>query len=211
MKVIEIKCPNCSAQLKTSSDRRMLFCEYCGTRIILDDGVVRSEHTENININNTQKHVNEAKLQRLEYEREIRNQKLEEEKKKKESAKRFGIVFSIVLVIAIAFGSLAYYMNQNKSIKKMNQQIENGLINIGYSSSSLRGRNYKTVKANLEALGFTNIELINLNDRGLGDMIFGNSSKEENTIARISVNGIESFSKYDCFNADDQIIISYHY
>ena len=49
--LIEVKCPNCNAQLKIGSDRQMFFCEYCGAQVFLDDGVARTEHTENININ----------------------------------------------------------------------------------------------------------------------------------------------------------------
>lgn len=41
MKLIEFKCPSCGADLKTDASREMMYCEYCGKRLILDDEAMR--------------------------------------------------------------------------------------------------------------------------------------------------------------------------
>lgn len=41
MKLIEFKCPSCGADLKTDASREMMYCEYCGKRLILDDESTR--------------------------------------------------------------------------------------------------------------------------------------------------------------------------
>ena len=218
--LIEVKCPNCNAQLKIGSDRQMFFCEYCGAQVFLDDGVARTEHTENININNTYKHIDEARVREIELEREIRNHQLELERKKKDSAKRYTGIIVAVAVVVFACG---FFLIRNavmdsrakkqQQIETMNQQVEMGMVNIGHSSGYYIDENYKSVKANLEALGFTNIKLVNLHDHGLLDGLlqdFMIDPKIANTVESISINGKDSFSEYDCFNTTDQIVITYH-
>ena len=39
MKLIDLTCPNCSAQMKVNSDRGQVVCEHCGTTILMDDEV----------------------------------------------------------------------------------------------------------------------------------------------------------------------------
>ena len=67
MKMMEVKCPNCNGQLSIAEDRADCYCEYCGTHILIDDGVKRT-----INIIR-----DEAKLKELEEDREIRRLKEE--------------------------------------------------------------------------------------------------------------------------------------
>lgn len=37
MKLQEFACPNCHAPLVPIKDARFMFCDYCGTRIVIDD------------------------------------------------------------------------------------------------------------------------------------------------------------------------------
>ena len=37
MKLQEFACPNCHAPLVPIKDARYMFCDYCGTRIVIDD------------------------------------------------------------------------------------------------------------------------------------------------------------------------------
>ncbi len=61
-----LKCPNCSASLTIQDDNRdFAFCEFCGTKIMLDD--YRSTHRV----------VDEAKIRQAEVEREIKLKKIE--------------------------------------------------------------------------------------------------------------------------------------
>ena len=36
MKMISLTCPECGADLETTSDRSILFCEYCGRKIMIE-------------------------------------------------------------------------------------------------------------------------------------------------------------------------------
>ena len=41
MKIIEFKCPACGADLKADLSRKIMYCEYCGKKLILDDEALR--------------------------------------------------------------------------------------------------------------------------------------------------------------------------
>lgn len=45
MKLIKMVCPSCGAKLDVDKDKTEFVCEYCHTTTLLDDGVVRVEHT----------------------------------------------------------------------------------------------------------------------------------------------------------------------
>jgi hypothetical protein len=77
-----------------------------------------------------------------------------------------------------------------------------GNISAGYYRD-LVGEDYKTVEAHFRAAGFTNIELIDLNDSGIA---FWNEGKVET----ISVGGDTSFDSLDFFDPNTKVVISYH-
>ena len=77
-----------------------------------------------------------------------------------------------------------------------------GKISAGYHSD-LIDEDYKTVVAHFEAAGFTNIEVIDLNDSGLA---FWNDGKVET----ISIGGNTSFSSSDYFYPDTKVVITHH-
>ena len=41
MKLISIVCPNCGAKLQTTSNAKMLTCDYCDCDVMIDDEVKR--------------------------------------------------------------------------------------------------------------------------------------------------------------------------
>lgn len=41
MKLIPLKCPNCGAQLNVDANKESVYCEHCGTRIMIDDEINR--------------------------------------------------------------------------------------------------------------------------------------------------------------------------
>lgn len=65
------------------------------------------------------------------------------------------------------------------------------------------GEDYKVVVAHFEAAGFTNIELIDLDDSGIA---FWKSEKVE----MISIGGNTDFETTDWFSPDTKVVISYH-
>lgn len=104
MKLISMICPHCGAQLSIDLDRRQAFCQYCGTKLLLDD-----ENSININnriVDEARLKEAEVRLKELEYqhEREIRQETI-----RKEQKRSFWIsvaVFFVVLLITLSVDSL---------------------------------------------------------------------------------------------------------
>lgn len=43
MKMYQLKCPSCGATIEVELDRKYMFCTYCGSKIYLDDNIIRIE------------------------------------------------------------------------------------------------------------------------------------------------------------------------
>lgn len=54
MKIIKLTCPNCNANLDLDSEREFGFCQYCGTKVYIQEEppntVVNQVITNNVNI-----------------------------------------------------------------------------------------------------------------------------------------------------------------
>lgn len=46
MKLIELTCPKCSANLKISVNGKNVFCEHCGAQFLIDDEVVKIQYVQ---------------------------------------------------------------------------------------------------------------------------------------------------------------------
>ena len=91
--VIELKCPRCGADLSAENDREILYCEYCGAKIVLTD-----ENT--FTINKTIRKIDDAEIARAETERIVQMHKIEMEKeqeKKKRKQLKYKIVIACLL------------------------------------------------------------------------------------------------------------------
>ncbi len=97
MKVYELKCSNCGADLKVSADRKIIFCEYCGTKNLIDDEIIRSE----VNHSGTIVYRDEAKLRELELKEAER---IREENKRKAKFRRWYLIVIIVAISSFALG-----------------------------------------------------------------------------------------------------------
>lgn len=102
MKLINLKCTNCGADLQVDPERKQVFCSYCGTKLLIDD--------ETINITN--RFIDEARLKEAEirlkeleyeHEREMREELLRQEQKK--SHRLSLMVYLAALVITYSVGS----------------------------------------------------------------------------------------------------------
>lgn len=92
-------CPNCGGVLMINPGEKSFFCQYCGSHLLYDDGVLRIEITQNIH------KYDEARIRELEYKI------LEDERKRRDEShisdkwkKTFlitGMVCLLVLLIAI--------------------------------------------------------------------------------------------------------------
>ena len=189
----QVVCPCCSARIEADiNGRDSVFCTYCGCQISLYDN--RSEYTINKNINvNKDIRVDKAIQHRYTDDAEL----LKEHNRAREerTARK---VLAVLMAVLIGFIAI---MASIEAIEEHRAQKE-GKISAG-SSSSLLKQDYKTVVANLEAAGFTNIEVIDLDDSGLA---FWNDGKVET----ISIGGNTSFSSSDYFYPDTKVVITHH-
>ena len=86
-----VKCPSCGAELMAKDGNRdFMFCEYCGTKIRLDD------------YQETHRFVDEARIKESENQKELELTRMEfEEKKRKEDHKIGFIAFGVVIGMLI--------------------------------------------------------------------------------------------------------------
>lgn len=69
IQTITMVCPSCGATLKTTSDREFLFCEYCGTKVMVDNNAVRLQFHI--------KKTDEAKIREIEAREAIEKKRIE--------------------------------------------------------------------------------------------------------------------------------------
>lgn len=97
MKLVNLKCPECSAQLKVDPSREFIYCEYCGTKILLD----REEKVTRT--------IDEAAIRQA--EADIRKAEAEEkiELKKIRADQINGIILLIMMIVLIISLFLLFY------------------------------------------------------------------------------------------------------
>lgn len=189
MKLEEIKCPSCGANIDMDiKGRESIFCPFCGSQISIDNGNKTINHNVNIN----KKITNIAEVERA------RNIDRENERNHKEY-KWTGIVLAVFIVVMFCFFG---FMSTNEE-RKTQKAIDSGMIQIGQSSEDMEGKKYNGVVEKLKIAGFTNITVIDLDDAGL-------IKNRKDTIESVSINGDTSFYKSEYFEPDAKIVVSYH-
>lgn len=91
MKLLTLKCPSCGGHLSIEEDRDFIFCQYCGTKIIID----RDNEF-------TYRHIDEADVKRAETERIVKLKELEFEKENRGNQTVSIVVCLIALVFVFA-------------------------------------------------------------------------------------------------------------
>ncbi len=121
MKLIEIKCPNCNASLEVDADRQFLFCQYCGTKIAVDDEVNRSETTYIIR--------DEAKIKEAEAKEKIALSEIELERNwqenRKKSMRRWRKCMLVLLIVGLVLLLVGFIF------RNFNEETSDMLLAIG--------------------------------------------------------------------------------
>ena len=78
MKLISLKCPECKADLNIEEGRKMCYCQYCGTRILIDDNSSTRTYLK----------IDEARIKEAEVDKAIRLKELEIEQMKLQNEER---------------------------------------------------------------------------------------------------------------------------
>ena len=92
-KLIKLKCPNCNADLSFKEERENYFCEYCGTKLLLDN--------DNEFI---YKHIDEAEVKKAETEQLVKLKELEMKEKEMEQKR---MLLKIKIIISLILGAIA--------------------------------------------------------------------------------------------------------
>lgn len=123
--------------------------------------------------------------------------------------KRGIVVAAACLCMSAALGGCDFSKYASDMQKKVVEDLKNeetkaSGIEIGYSSSELKGKNYKDVETLLKKSGFTNITVEALGDMKVGILV------KEGEVDAVSISGTTSFRKTDRAEADEAIVIRYH-
>ena len=96
-----VKCPSCGAELTVKDDNRdFMFCEFCGTKVRLDD------------YQETHRYVNEAEIEKIRAAKELELKRMEkEEREQKESEEWFKRNWKWIILGLIAFVTFCILMD----------------------------------------------------------------------------------------------------
>lgn len=105
IKVYSLTCPQCGAALSIEGEHKFCFCQYCGTKIMIDDGTTT----------HTYRKVDVARIKEAEVEEVIRLKEMEIQEKKRVADEKtkvikikasfwLGIVGIIFMVIGFVGG-----------------------------------------------------------------------------------------------------------
>lgn len=200
-----MKCPECDAQLYFSDDQDFCYCSHCGTQVFKSNPNKKTF---------TYRKIDEAEIEKLRYKKEKDRQNREEKQREFYNNLLYAVILFILIFVSILFfghwlvSCSNEYAEQQEIItqQKANEETEKksqGMFKISNSYTNYIGRNYQIVYAEFEAMGFTNIELIDLNDVWFG-------SKDKDMVESVSINGDSRFYYDDWFLPSDKVIISYH-
>lgn len=131
MQILQMRCPNCNAELKVDDGIESFYCQYCGTRIILDgqsDAVIRAKARLK-----TLDKVGDLQYEIHQQRKEMKAQKAairaaEEKRAMKIFAATFGGALLFVLLMLAIHGIMVNRENTrlNEIYAEIQVDIENG-------------------------------------------------------------------------------------
>lgn len=221
--IIALRCPSCGAEISIEKGHETLFCQYCGTKILIND--------EN---ETTTRHINEAEMIRANTERQIALQQLSltkvEDKQKKIKFILFmiwGISSLLCAVIGLCiglnngfktipfiigiFGALSTIFcllaSFDSRAAKSNTVVSPAFIykiTITNAMERWREQPCAVMSTIFRAQGFRNVQTVPMRD--LRDA----SDRRNEIVDSITINGSEEWEEGDTFSPNATIIISYH-
>lgn len=116
-KIIQLKCTNCGADLEITEKRDIIYCTYCGSKMLLND---ENEYTY--------RYIDEADVKRAETEKIVKLKELEmkaENKKRKARKKLLEIVgCTAFFLVAILLFVLLPLFNSKKASEKQEAELQ---------------------------------------------------------------------------------------
>lgn len=117
-----LKCPACGAPVTSKDGKQPNFCEYCGQRLVITDGVKRSEHTyhkiDEARIREAEVRMKEAEI---EEKREAAEARLEASRGRREVARNIWSLFVTIVprLVPLLFVAIMFF-----SCKAMFKKVE---------------------------------------------------------------------------------------
>lgn len=201
-------CTQCGASLEVDPTQETAVCSHCGTPFIVSKAInnynvqnAKVDHVDSINImkasavDSVVKFVDKQITKRTEEKRRLEEEARQQSEKKKAILKKYWWVF---VVFFVGLFLLATLSNEGENLDST------GKLSTGFSSSELVGENYKEVVSKLEGIGFTNISTVSLEDLLIGWL------NKDGEVEEVKIDGLTTFSSDTKFNADVEIIITFH-
>lgn len=217
------ECPGCGANIAvTNEDRDFVFCQYCGSKLMLDD------------YRSTQRIIDEARIRQAENEKTIRLKELaleEARQRQRNTTRRVLMTIWIILSLLILGICLVKWIVLDDSItgllllyvaaaiigggahlifkiipekEQERELVQKGGIRFPKGLQPFSEQNYIAVRQALEIAGFCNITCINMHDVTFGLLL------RPGMVESISVNGIKVTEGGKVYPPDAAITIVYH-
>lgn len=98
MKLQSFNCPNCGANLEPLEDARFMFCQYCGTKIVMDDIEYYRENSKT----QREKIRVDGEIKKIEVKHNADVEKEREKRLKSESEDKTTLIIILALLIFLA-------------------------------------------------------------------------------------------------------------
>lgn len=98
MKLQSFNCPNCGASLEPLDDARFMFCQYCGTKIVMDDIEYYRENSRT----QREKIRADKEVRKVEAKHKAEVEKEREKRLKSESEDKTTLIIILALLIFLA-------------------------------------------------------------------------------------------------------------
>jgi DNA-directed RNA polymerase subunit RPC12/RpoP len=215
IKVISIKCPECGASLSVESTREFLFCQYCGTKVMLNN--------ENEHIYRT---IDEAGIKQAETDRMVKMRQLDMEEKANKTRKiliiawlaatatliilgiigfsieNSGLEFCMLMSMAVGVCGLGFIMNRNNNNKATIVGANEVLISS--AMADYFEKNYSSLELLYKGAGFENVTSVPLKDLS----VF--TRRRSGQVEEVTINGNSNFGEGDVYPKSASVVITYH-
>ena len=196
MKLIKLSCQNCNAQLDIDLDNQLVFCPFCGQKLLID-----LNHPE-IVFAEKEKTKREQEITKRELEKtkqvQLDNEYKERKARRVNRALFFGIGFLFLIPILL-------FLFLNFSIKSDTEKhLNNNEIQAGTAANDFKGISGEDAKNLLTNAGFENIKLDETADLVIDFF------KKKGRVESVSINGNSGFIESSWFPKNAYVIIKYH-
>ena len=214
--LISIKCPQCGADLSVENTREFSFCQYCGTKVMLNNENEYIYHT-----------IDEAGIKQAETDRIVKLRQLDIEEKSNFSRRALIIVWLAAIAILLLSGIIGFAVgNESMGLmcmcgammtgmwggmglfddkkKKTHMAVGANEVAITEAMVDCSGRNYNSVVMLFKGAGFMNVTALPLNDLSMLNQ------KKNGQVEEVAINGNNEFEEGDIYPKNSNVLITYH-